>query len=392
MKTLYTSALLAAAATIGMTSTSANAAVASIPAGYSVIHAANYGVRCDGSKDNTAALKAAFNALKSYQVLQLPSGTCVYSNTIQLYKKSNAMVRGAGDQSTILKGVNATRTSLIVTQSSNFTLTGFQVYSPNGKTRNNESANRGIYVEKSNNVTLDSVRVNKVQGAGILFYVVTNSKIINSFVINSYADAFHVSGATKNVTLQNNYASGAGDDCFASVGYNQVYNYNINFINNQCYDNKASGITYEGTIGGKATGNKLVRTGVAAIRVASSIPYSTGKSTDIVVQGNTLDSVKTRSEVGHAAIMVFPGIESVNNIKFIDNKIINARTDYAARIMNDRPTKVSATNISFSNTVVTSSNGQTKYCVGKVASGVSGVSVSGTTLNSRSCNTIVTVR
>lgn len=357
---------------------------AAVPSGYTVVQASNYGVVCDGSKDNTSALRNALSGLKSNQALQLPAGTCNYNDTLNMGNKTNVMVMGAGMDKTTLRGTNPLRLSLVVTGSSNVTLSGFKIYSPNSTARNNASSGRGIYVERASNVTVDRVEVNKVQGAGILFYIVTDSKIVNSNVIDSYADAFHVTGNSKNVTMQNNYSKGAGDDCYASIGYGQDYNYNITFQDNQCYDTHASGVSFEGTIGGKALRNKLVRTGVAAVRVASITAWNTGKVNDITIQDNTLEEARTRTDVDHAAIMLFNGPENVESVRFINNKIINPKTTYSARILNYSSSKYTISNITFDSNATTSSSGSTK-CF-SISSGVANITKNGNTLNSQVCS------
>ena len=299
-----------------------------IPAGYTVVSARNFGVTCDGVMDDTLALQSALNGLKSYQALELPAGTCLASDNLRLYQKDQVAVVGAGSNSTVIKVSDPAKSSFVVSNSSNVTLRGFEVYSPNSTTRMSDAASRGIYVEKSSNITLDAVRARKTAGAGIVFWVVNGGLINNSEVIGSLADAFHITGSSSNITLQFNRATGSGDDCFASIGYGTSINTNIKFLDGYCADNMASGISFEGTNGGGAARNTLVRTGVAGIRIASVGSYNTGPVDNILLEDNVLDQVRTRTEVAHAAIMLFvqtPGTH-VRNISLVRTKIVNPLT------------------------------------------------------------------
>ena len=363
------------------TSTPTTPTVGAIPAGYTAVSASDLGVKCDGVTNDTAALQAALNGLKAYQALQLPAGTCLTSNQLNLYAKSNVMVVGAGKDATILAASDPLHSSFVVSAGNEVVLQGFQVASPNSTTRTSDANSRGFYVEKSSGVTLDGVKATMSAGAGVLFFVVTDSKVVNSEVVNSRADAFHFTGASANILVQGNQASGAGDDCFASIGYGTQVNHNIQFLDNACSDNQASGISFEGTVGGQAYRNQLTRTGVSAIRVASISGWNTGVVDQIDIRDNVLNDVKTRTDVDHSAIMVFSSLANVTNVSFSGNTIKNPRTNVAAKFINYLPGSASVSGISISRTAITSSGGVTQ-CI--EALNVS-AATSSNTLNGASC-------
>jgi hypothetical protein len=242
---------------------------------------------------------------------------CRYSNTLSLYGKTNVMVYGAGRDSTILRAVDPTRSAFVVSASTNAIVQGLEVHSPNSTVRRGDGASNGIYVERSNAVTIHAVRSRTPAAAGILFWVVKGGKITNSEVVSSWSDAFHITGASSDVTLQYNRATGSGDDCFASIGYGTEINTNIQFYDGYCADNKASGVSFEGTNGGAAARNTLIRTGVAGIRIASVGSFNTGPVSNVHLADNYLEQ-----DVGHAAIMMFVGTTGTN----VRNVTINRTT------------------------------------------------------------------
>jgi polygalacturonase len=193
---------------------------AAIPEGYTIVSARNFGVTCDGVMDDTQALQSALNGLKSFQALQLPAGTCVYSNILSLGPdKTNVMVVGAGKDATILKATDPLRSSFVVANgSANVIVSAFQVYSPSSTTRTVDANGRGIYVDRASNVIVDNVKVVKVSGAGVLFSHVTGGMIQNSEVDDNLADSFHVTTGSSNITMQFIVARRGGDDAFGSIG------------------------------------------------------------------------------------------------------------------------------------------------------------------------------
>src|SRR5215208_2104630 len=224
---------LAAGRPTGTTLISGKAKTA-IPPDYVVRQAHDFGVACDGAKDDTISLQNALNALNDRQALQLPAGTCLTSNQLRLTGKSNVAVMGAGKDRTVLLATNPLHSSFIVSLGSNVQLIGFQVFSPksNGMKRTSDPNSKGFLVKNSSGVVLDRIKVRQVAGAGVLFNGVRDSKILNSEVLKSLADAFHVTGGSENIIAQGNLAEGAGDDGFASIGYEDAINRNIQFLDN----------------------------------------------------------------------------------------------------------------------------------------------------------------
>jgi hypothetical protein len=368
-------------------------ASSSIPAGYTVRAARDFGVMCDGVKDDTLGLQNALNALKSYQALQLPAGTCKISKQVMLYTKSNVALIGAGKDATILQAVDPLHSSLIVYEGSYVTVAGLQVYSPNtGATQRTSDPNsKGFFVSQSSYVTLDGVKARNVAGAGVLFYQTSNSSILNSEVYGSHADAFHLTGGSNNILMQYNVATKAGDDCFASIGYGTGPNTNIRIFDNQCYDNLGryghgpggSAVGIEGTVGAQVYRNKGVLTGVAGLRVASQTNWNTVGVADIDLRDNVLINPRQNQNIGHPAVLVFTTKGSIKNVSFSNTNVTDPLTRVGVQILNYVP-RMASIGVTINGMPITSSDGRTTNCITKSSSGVA-LSKSALTLNSHLC-------
>ncbi len=365
-----------------------------VPEGYTVRAARDFGILCDGVKDDTVALQNAFNALRSYQALQLPAGTCKISKQVMLSTKSYVAVVGAGKDATILRAVDPLHSSLIVYKGNYVTVAGLQVYSPNtGATQRTSDPNsKGFFVLRSSYVTLDGVKANNVAGAGVLLTHTSNSSILNSEVYASHADAFHVTGASQNVLMQFNKATRAGDDCFASIGYvNAGVNRNIRIFDNQCYDNLGryghgpggSAVGIEGTSGAQVYRNKGVLTGVAGLRVASQSNWNTVGVSDVDFRDNVLVNPRQNQNIGHPAVLVFTNNGNIENVRFSNTNVTDPLTYVGVQVLNYTPSTASV-GVTIDGMPIASSDGRTKNCYTKSASGVV-LSKTGLSLNSQIC-------
>lgn len=353
-----------------------------LPSGWTYRDASSYGVVCNGSTDTTAALRNAVNKVPAYSALRLPAGTCVTSDIIQMNGRSHVAIVGKGMDSTIIQARTPLRSAFIIAGGNDVTLRDLQIYSPNTAGRNDTTPARGVHVDSSSNVAIANLKIRNVSGAGVLFYRVSNSKVYSTIVDRSRADAFHATGTSNGILMQYNKAYYAGDDCYASIGYGNELNRNIKMLDNYCSDNKASGVSFEGTIGGQAYRNQLVRTGVAGIRIDSQHAYNTGPVQSIDIRDNVLTGVRTRTNVGHAAIMVFTDRQPVSGLTFVNNQIQNPNTDTGARVFGLNGVFVS--NVSFQNNKFVKTAGPLARCF-SVEQYTSGVARSGNTFNGATC-------
>jgi hypothetical protein len=352
-----------------------------IPSGYTVVSALNKGVKCNGSTDDTAALQNALNGLQSNQALKLPAGTCVTSKHVTLRDKTQVAVVGAGKDSTIIKALTPLDSAFIVEGGDTVLLADFQVYSPNSTRRGSLPVHDCFaLIQSPKNITIDGLKARMCAAGGFLIAHGINVLIQNSVVDHSRADAYHVAYGSQNVTVQFSEAIAPGDDMFASIGYSSV-NRNINFLDNVGRDGGwAGGVHYDGTIGGKAYRNKISDTGVSCFAVSADGGWGSSSDSDYIdFQNNSGTRCASRTDTGHAAIMVYtwqsswalgPHITFNNNV--IDNPYSNA--GFKAQAF-DGSVNVTVTNTKFLNL---------GRCFTQV--GNSTITKSGNTLNGVACN------
>ena len=328
---------IAAAAPAAAIPARRGASAAGIPAGYTVREARDFGVACNGAKDDTIALQNALNGLNDRQALLLPAGTCLTSKHLALSRKSNVAIVGAGKDQTILSATNPLQSSFIVNLGSNIRLSGFQVYSPNtaGLKRTADPNSKGFLVRNSSGVVLDGVKARDVLGVGVFLNGVRDSKVLNSEVLKSLADAFHVTGGSENVTLQGNLAVGAGDDGFASIGYGNAINRNIQFLDNVVRDGWwGSGVAFGGTNGGKAYRNRVYRSGISGIRISSERNWKVGSSDNLDLRDNYLEGCVTRARTQHGSVMIFSNFKNIGpNITVVRTTIKNPASGPGVRAL-----------------------------------------------------------
>ena len=336
-----------------------------IPAGYTVVPSTT---ACDGSTDVTAKLQAEVNALSPYQALQLQAGTCVTSNNINVVGKNHIIIYGAGADATIIKALTPDKSAIIVTQSDTIMLAAMQVQSPNATSRLQVGNSDGFYLFNGSNYTVDGVKAYKVAGAGVYFSDVSNGVIQNSECDGSLADCFHVTGGSRDITIQRNISRNNGDDAFASIGYQSSgQNYNISILDNQAYDGWwAGGIGIEGTVGAKVYRNKIYRSGIAGIRIDSQTNggYYTAASDQIDLQDNYLEGCVTRTNTGHGSIMMYANYFNVHGVTGARNQIVNPTSGPGVRAYGTSSTQ--DIQASFSDTQM--SGVSTPFTIGSYAS------------------------
>lgn len=107
------------------------------------INAPYYGVKCDGTTDDTTALNLAILSVSQVSpnggTLSLPAGTCILSSTVSMQK--NVSIAGAGAYSTILKFSNTGDGIAMISPKNSSTIVNTSV--KNLQILNQNSANTG---------------------------------------------------------------------------------------------------------------------------------------------------------------------------------------------------------------------------------------------------------
>lgn len=150
------------------------------------IYATNYGVKCDGSTDDTAAAQAAITAAAGLPVV-FPAGTCVISSTLSYTTTSSNVftqglqIYGQGREKTIFDSrvannfLFATDTSVDSHFQSGIVFKGFKITSTAPA-----AVSSGIRIHKGAYFTIDNVQMTGLTGTGI--YVPIAADPSSSFV------------------------------------------------------------------------------------------------------------------------------------------------------------------------------------------------------------------
>ncbi|HMH51646.1 MAG TPA: right-handed parallel beta-helix repeat-containing protein, partial [Candidatus Acidoferrum sp.] len=302
-----------------------------------------YGAACDGVTDDTGAIQAAIDATQPYDAVEFPaSRTCVYTNTLTVYGKTNLDIRGFGKTSSLLRGTSQDATALQVFNSQYITVRDLRIESPNSTLRSASPAAAGVYVKDSVNVEIRGVAIWKTAQTGVF---VDHSQYVGVYqndILDTKADGVHITNASNTVVVQYNFAYQTGDDSFASVTYGSPAggclggsslgrNQSIGIYDNVSQFSAGSGVTVAGSQYVVATRNQVYRSFVAGIRVESEKCWPTEGDLEVEISANTVTESPTQLDQNHPAILVYTNYHDVVNTHVTGNSIVNPVAPYAVR-------------------------------------------------------------
>ena len=345
---------------------------------------------CDG-RDDTTALNTALAATRPGDTLHLPAGTCRFSDNLRLNGKTDVEIAGAGRERTILLASDPERSALVISGSQHVRVRDLclrGVTPP--RTRIHHADARGIYVERSRDITLTNNRIEHTAGAGIALWRVSQALIAGNEVVDTLADGIHVTGGAADVRIEDNLAIRTGDDSFASIGYlseQAAFGLNRHIVirGNRSFGSMASGVAVEGSTDVSVAGNTIEDSGVAGIRIASvGSEFNTAAVDHVNVTDNTLRRVRTRADVDHAAIMVFADRAPVSEISIRGNRIDRANTREGIRVRGSVLPAWPTSRVSVRDNELHDPSGRLSVCV-RVGAGAFDVEQNGNRLNAAIC-------
>lgn len=197
------------------------------------INVRDYGVKCDGATDDTAAINALFSTRLFRKHVVFPAGTCMFSSTLNISLNSSS-VSGAGSQATqfVYTGSSTTADLISVTYSYNPVIQGFSVWSQTKMTSGaalhvsqvsygwlkdivatylNTSSNtlwNGLYIDQPNFVSVDgyyfqaqndALQVSAL-GVGTPYQY---DVFLNNGKLSDSVAGLHVGGGVDNIHVEN---------------------------------------------------------------------------------------------------------------------------------------------------------------------------------------------
>jgi parallel beta-helix repeat protein len=287
---------------------------------------AAFGAKADGS-DATAAIQAAIKkaATTRSKCVFVPAGNYVCG---PLVLDGVKLVGNGPERSTLTTPDPANATIKLSGLASG--IFNLKLYTP-GKTRV-PNQDRIQVMEKANVFYISNVIVDGSNAAGIIVYGGGNGRITSNRVLNTKADAIHMTGSAHNIYVAGNYVRNSGDDCIAAVTYdwknpNPLDNRNILIENNDVGEQTLGrGISVIGGNHVTIRHNLISKTDMAGIYIVSETSYHTRGDSQIIVEGNKLDHTPyLRPMAGHPAILLYSDTQfTVSDVKIIDNIITNA--------------------------------------------------------------------
>ncbi|REE87479.1 parallel beta-helix repeat protein [Paenibacillus taihuensis] len=274
----------------------------------------------DTLDDQTAINNAIAAAASQGKSVFVPSGNFRHSDLISL---NGVSMTGAGKDCAILTATNPDRGSIDI-RGNLVTLSNLKHVYNTMSARDGSDLKNSITVYSATNFKIDNVYIYQASTAGILTRS-ANGTITNNKIENTQADAIHMTQVSHDITVQNNYVRGNGDDTIAVVSYvpDGARSYNIKILNNDVgYNYWGRGITVVGGTNVEISDNSISNTDAAGIYIATEQEYNILDTDNVTVNRNTIDHCGLG--VPHANVMIYASQGSIDEITFNDNIIKNA--------------------------------------------------------------------
>lgn len=280
-----------------------------------------FGARCDGASDDTAALAAAIDAAKSKGVpVLLPAAACAYADVLKL---DGVKLIGRGDAST-LWALDPLRAAIYMSGSGaevrSLRLSGVpptRRASPWPGVRILALGARDFVID---NVTIDTSTATGIQTAR----AATRGLISNNRIRNTRADAIHITGEASYIEITGNHVQDSGDDGIAVVSYQKDtgLSHHITARGNTVSDNR--GGRSMSVVGGSDViyeNNVLSNSGrYACLYLAQEDSWKTLPIRNVIVRNNTLSNCGS-GLTGHAAVMLFGTSQANAGVQIVGNDI-----------------------------------------------------------------------
>jgi hypothetical protein len=245
----------------------------------------SYGALGDGSTNDYGAFAACTTAAIAAGVpVVIPPGEYILGTRWQ--GDGLKGIIGFGPSSHI----SASHTVSGIVEILNVTGGVYRDFKISGVAATRDSDNVGFYTQACDNILISGLEVSDCQSAGIYNFGITNSRITDCYVHDTYADGIHVTNASSDVTISGCTLVDTGDDSIACVDYliHDAYVDGVTITGNTVRGSGARGITNIGASNVTITGNVITTTVAQGILVSEDGSYGTRVPEHTVVSGNTV--------------------------------------------------------------------------------------------------------
>jgi hypothetical protein len=342
-----------------------------------IVNVTDFGARGNDLRDDTEAFAAALKAIpEAGGTVRIPAGTYLLTATprssirrgIDIFRRSNITLAGAGMQKTILRmapgaSYNGDTNVVLIELSSGITLRDLMLDGNRAQVTYVDQQSHGVNVRGSSNVRFERVHFTEMHGDGIL--------MIGYLGSNAWTEQVHVedclfshngrSGITvqrvvRDVTITGNAFTRIQDQAIdfepsnLAVG-DDIAPHDFRIINNRFHDTATLALTITGISGGKPAHDLLVSsnsfegTGIFVfnavdVRIEGNEIRSGGtwapieirkRSHRILIRDNLIDSRRTTRSA--AIVLTFHTSEAPKDVSVINNTIQTA--EYGAYFARD---------------------------------------------------------
>lgn len=174
----------------------------------------DYGVRGDGSTDNTGTLQAAFDAAASQnKIAWIPAGTYNHSGIVRI---NGAKVVGSG-QNSALHATQQYNSAITLTGNNPSLSNVFTAVSASN--RSSQPFDCAVLVQSARGAKVFNVSVQGASANGIRVDISEGSEISNNFINGSNADGLAIVNGSVNNVISKCQVNNASDDSFSSNSY-----------------------------------------------------------------------------------------------------------------------------------------------------------------------------
>jgi len=288
----------------------------------------HFGAVGDSSNNDYSAIKALLSARSGTNIpIFLTDSHYLIGSRVSL--ESNTEIVGSGLRSTLdfIDDGSANPPNLHLANVDNITLRDFRIKQSNATSR---TGTKGLVdIDSSSNISIQNVIFDKSSSTAVWTRDSDNIHISESQVYNTYADGFHFSRSTHNVTVEKCYFYGTADDAISAVGYidstlQREPNRNIKYIGNEIRNSQARGIVVMGTVGALISGNEIHNSQKAGILIGATMSGdSVQANRDISIVNNKVYS----SGLGGSGALSGIYVSYVRGFSITDCRIDSAQGD-----------------------------------------------------------------
>jgi hypothetical protein len=308
-----------------------------------------FGAKGDGVTDDSAALQNAINSL-------VPGNTLLLSGTYAHNKVITVAVAGVTISGTGTLLATNEQYSAVFINADNVTVTGINLKMQSTTKRWVAYEQMKLRLGSKTGIKVSNITIDGSAAAGLYVGGSSNFTISDVVISNTRADALHMTEGANFGTVSRVTANNPGDDGVAVVSYNG---------SGLCHDITIDSPRQVGQLWGRGFsvvgGDRITyrniysdHSNAAAVYIAAEPSYNTYASSNVLVDGGTIQYANQSATVVHGAVLVYSGQTTLQHDITIQNLTISNTKQLAdIRIVSDNTSTNVQSNIRYQNITIT---------------------------------------